>query len=269
MNSLGKRVLTAIALIPLVVWLVLFSPDLFFVVFLSVVFFIAAMEWASLSHVSNKQLQFIYSLSIVMTGFGLSILNTLWVDIVMRLMFCFWLMIVALLLLVPSKILELKQNRIVMVLLGYVVLGSSFLSLYYLRIDIEGGASLLMYLMLLIWIADSGAYFSGRAFGKIKLSPQISPGKSIEGVIGGVIVCLVFAYFSADYIGFKPSLLFLMISLSVVLVSVYGDLFESLLKRRAQVKDSGTLLPGHGGVLDRIDSLLAAGPFFVACLTWL
>ena len=129
-----------------------------------------------------------------------------------------------------------------------------------------GPAALLM-LLAFIWIADSAAYFAGRAFGKHKLAPAISPGKTWEGVAGAVAGTMIYAMICAEA---SPSLgaavqgaswpAFLGVALLLCAVSVVGDLFESLIKRQAKVKDSGTLLPGHGGVLDRIDSITSTLP---------
>jgi phosphatidate cytidylyltransferase len=125
-----------------------------------------------------------------------------------------------------------------------------------------------MYLLTLVWLADIGAYFSGRKFGRRKLAPTISPGKTWEGVYGGVganLVWMLLIYWLTD--GFEIGLSqFLLIGVATVLISVVGDLFESILKREAGVKDSGKLLPGHGGILDRIDSMIAASPVFVSGL---
>jgi phosphatidate cytidylyltransferase len=121
----------------------------------------------------------------------------------------------------------------------------------------------------IVWIADTAAYFFGRAFGQRKLAPEISPGKTWEGVYGGLAVVAVYALcllpFARDAgylpdIGAPAVLAWLGIALVAAAVSVLGDLYESLLKRHAGVKDSGTLLPGHGGVLDRVDGLVAAVP---------
>jgi len=130
----------------------------------------------------------------------------------------------------------------------------------------------LMYLFGLVWGADSGAYFAGRKFGKHKLAPNVSPAKTLEGLAGGVLLTGVYALLVGT-LALDLSVLgllgFLLLSVFTVAASVQGDLLESMLKRRAGVKDSGTLLPGHGGVLDRIDSLLAAAPVFALGYWWL
>lgn len=125
----------------------------------------------------------------------------------------------------------------------------------------------LMYAFLLVWGADSGAYFVGRKFGVRKLAPKVSPNKSIEGLIGGLITsCLIICVVSFTWLDMNgvSFIMFLLLSLITVLASVLGDLVESMIKRRADVKDSGRIFPGHGGVLDRVDSLLAATPIFAA-----
>jgi phosphatidate cytidylyltransferase len=132
------------------------------------------------------------------------------------------------------------------------------------------GPGFFILLMLIIWGADSGAYFAGRALGRRKLAPKVSPGKSWEGVIGGLVVALAVAagatYWLQPVGGYAA---FLALVFVTVFVSVLGDLMESLFKRVMDLKDSGGILPGHGGVLDRIDSLTAASPFFTLGLLWL
>jgi phosphatidate cytidylyltransferase len=127
-------------------------------------------------------------------------------------------------------------------------------------------STLVLLLLALIWTADSGAYFVGRAIGKKKLIPNVSPGKTIEGATGGALfslgVMLVYVRFGFENAAFEQYFFYGVLSLVVTLASILGDLFESLHKRVAGVKDSGILLPGHGGLFDRIDSLTASAPIF-------
>ena len=123
---------------------------------------------------------------------------------------------------------------------------------------------LVLYLIFLVAIADSSAYFAGKMMGLTKLAPDLSPGKTIEGFKGGLFGAGIWALLACFYFGysFGHAIIFILLSLLVAAISVAGDLYESLLKREAGEKDSGTLLPGHGGILDRIDGLLAALPVF-------
>ena len=134
-------------------------------------------------------------------------------------------------------------------------------------------SSLVLLLLALIWAADSGAYIVGRAIGKNKLLPSVSPGKTIEGVLGGTLLSLgvmfVYVRFSFESAAFEQYFFYGVLSLVVTLASILGDLFESLHKRLAEVKDSGILLPGHGGLFDRIDSLTASAPIFFLAYSFL
>lgn len=155
---------------------------------------------------------------------------------------------------------------------GYITLGLAWLGLVAIHAHTEHGAFWLMLLLVMVWGADSGAYFSGRRFGQHKLAPAVSPGKTWEGVAGGMLLGLVLvliAYAIGQTMGILlPGLAwFIPVALSVMAVSVVGDLTESLVKRHAGVKDSGQWLPGHGGLLDRTDALLAAAPVLAAALS--
>jgi len=158
--------------------------------------------------------------------------------------------------------------RIFQFSLGLVLLWICVHGLVFLHQNFEQGGWILLYLLTLVWVADIGAYFSGRKFGKHKLAPGISPGKTWEGVAGGIILnigwmLIVFRISNGWEIVLWQ---FLLIGLATSLISVVGDLYESILKREASVKDSGKLLPGHGGVLDRVDSMIAATPIFITGL---
>jgi phosphatidate cytidylyltransferase len=134
----------------------------------------------------------------------------------------------------------------------------------------DNSVLLLTWFMLLVWGADIGAYFAGRFFGNRKLAPNVSPGKTWAGVYGGmltsVIVSVVIALLFLGELTAYSWLLLVVLSVAVIAISVLGDLLESLMKRNSGIKDSSALLPGHGGILDRIDSMCAAAPMFV--LLW-
>lgn len=132
------------------------------------------------------------------------------------------------------------------------------------------GGEWLLYVLLLVWVADIGAYFAGRCFGRRKLAPRVSPGKSWEGVYGGMVATALLAVLFSAWLGLgaAQAIWLVVATLVVTLVSVLGDLLESMLKRLRGIKDSGRLLPGHGGILDRIDSLTAAIPLFALFRLW-
>lgn len=132
----------------------------------------------------------------------------------------------------------------------------------------RAGVEFLLYVLLIVWAADAGAYFAGKQFGRVKLAPAISPGKTWEGAIGGLLVVTVLAALASQWIDVRLSVL-MPFSLAVAALSIVGDLTVSMFKRTAGLKDSGTLFPGHGGVLDRIDSVSAAAPLFALGLGWL
>jgi phosphatidate cytidylyltransferase len=146
---------------------------------------------------------------------------------------------------------------------GFVVIAIFYLGIgfYFLIETRNAGLDLVFYALILIWVTDSGAYFVGRAMGKKKLWPEISPNKTIEGAVGGVVFAVIFSWIYHYFTGVLDN--YLIVTFMTIFLSVFGqigDLVESALKRHYQVKDSGTILPGHGGILDRFDSLLFVLP---------
>lgn len=163
------------------------------------------------------------------------------------------------------------QMPLVRILTGVMVLVPPWVALVVLHAEANGGPRYVVFFMLLIWAADTGAFLIGKQWGKRRLAPRVSPGKSWEGVGGGLlagaILAIAFAWLF-DIAG-NGLIAFILLCMLVVPVSILGDLVESVVKRQAGMKDSGNVLPGHGGVLDRIDSMTSAAPFFVLALEWL
>ena len=157
----------------------------------------------------------------------------------------------------------------------YLLTVAAFLTLLPAWLAVSGlhavGWEWILFVVGIVAVADTGAYFTGRAFGKNKLAPELSPGKTREGVFGGLVGVALWALFGAWWLNLDPGMwvYFIGLCLVVALLSVAGDLFESLIKREAGAKDSGRILPGHGGILDRIDSLTAAAPVFAIGLHWI
>ena len=266
---LGRRILTAAVLIALVLAaLFLLSPRAFGVVLLLVVL-VAAHEWAKLvGWNGGRALLFVGVLlfSGMALLFGPFSLSRGFPDAVV-LSICggatvFWMLIA------PPCVVRrwLPRSPIALAFVGWIVLSGAWVALVELKAHSPG---LVLAAMAIVWIADTAAYFGGRTFGRHKLAPEVSPGKTWEGVYFGVaavgIYALALAPFaaSAGYAGDvdgRSLALWVAFAVALAAISVVGDLFESLLKRHAGVKDSGRLLPGHGGALDRTDALLAAMP---------
>ncbi len=265
---LKTRLITALLLVPLVFWGVLGLPNAWFALALGFVVLGAVWELANLCGFGKTWQR----LALVVAAMGILVLvyevrHSTWIMSLVQLLAAGWL--INLLLLLSGIIVPRQKNslRPLFLLTGLVALSGVWVALVRLH-DMAGpGPQLMMFFLLLIWVADSGAYFTGRKFGRHKLAPHISPGKTIEGVLGalagGLLGALVLAGLQWLPI---PWWKLVLLCISTVLVSVGGDLWESVLKRERGMKDSGNILPGHGGILDRIDSQIAAGPWFVAGL---
>jgi len=272
------RITTAIALVILfLVALFVASPE-FFCLSVALVILMAGWEWASLSELNDfrSKLFYVFLLALALTildyysGF---IFNNS--SVTSNEVFLFWFFLPAALfwLLAFLALISYPQCEIFFrspyfrLIIGMLLLIFAWLAFSYLRYQSQGSFWVL-YMVAVVAAADVGAYFFGKTFGRIKLASQLSPGKSWEGLAGGLLssqlVVAIMVGFNAAFFSLElPSLsLLLLVTLFIAVVSVLGDLFESLLKRVAGIKDSGTILPGHGGILDRIDGLTSAMPIF-------
>jgi len=282
-----KRIITASVLAFLVALAVFKLPMEYFSLMIGLITLLAAWEWSNLAGITSlvKRVLFLLALTLPMLGlhFWTQILElvaqaTDWPDVrdysgILEWLVIppvlFWVLVMILIRNTPAGVLNLQLKTRYKVLIGWFVLLSAWMFLSRLRSFY--GSEMTMYFLILIWAADISAYFAGKKWGITKLAPEISPGKTVAGMYGALIsglVCgVVLNLYNLRY-GFNPMVAadFILLSILTVLISVYGDLFFSVVKRQRGVKDSGTLLPGHGGVLDRVDSLIAAVPFFYGCI---
>ena len=256
---------------PIILWAIYAMPENFFALFSFVLVSLGAWEWAAFAG-WKKPLQrgLFFITNILLFVAVLLIQNTELNLIIISLSLLWWLFCIPLLLSFPYKKNHLLHNQIVKTLVGIILLLATLVSMLLIRNNPDYGSGFVLYLILTIWFADSGAYFAGRSLGKNKLIPKVSPGKTWEGVAGAIAVTLIVAVVSIDLLEIPASLtvMFILVTFITVVYSVVGDLSESMFKRMADLKDSGSLLPGHGGILDRIDSLMSAFPVFFAGL-WL
>lgn len=263
---LKQRIITALILLPIALCGFFLLDGANFALFIGLVVTLGAWEWARLAGLIAQGLRVAYAVVVA----GLLMLLHLMPELapwVLGVSVPWWALATWLVLTYPRTS-ELWASVACRLLIGLLVLLPAWQGLVLIK-HWPLGNWLIMAVMVLVWGADIGAYFSGRAFGKRKLAPQVSPGKSWEGVYGGLALSLVITAVVGVTREWSAGELILGLfgAAVVVLVSVVGDLTESMFKRRSGIKDSSNLLPGHGGVLDRIDSLTAAIPLF-AVLLW-
>lgn len=262
MSELMQRVITALLLLPVVIWCVFFAPDTTaFAAFAGAIIIVGAWEWTRMMGWQSvwQRVPYVLLLAVAVVAFKLPQLQAL-PPVLYALSVGFWLLALRLVGGYPDNT-ALWARSLLLAPVGYLLLLPAWLGLTSLH---AASPWWLMFLFLLVWGADTGAYFTGRALGKRKLAVAVSPGKTIEGMLGGLCLALLIAFGVAlykDLAGLRL-IAFLGLCLLTVLASVLGDLFESMVKRHAGMKDSGTIFPGHGGAMDRIDSLTAAAPVF-------
>lgn len=265
---LRQRVVTAIILMAIVLAAIVLFPSMWFQIFVALFIALGAAEWSVLAGLPGAAWRASFAVVCLALMFVLAHIELALGEMLLTASAMWWVIAFVLVCLYP-KAAGLWHRRVVLLPLGLVVLMPGFIALARLR-GLEDHVFYILLLIGLIAAADSGAYFAGRAFGKHKLAPQVSPNKTWEGFAGGqVAVCAVlWAALLARGVELNGTQAVLVTLGASVLAaaSVVGDLFESMLKRQAGMKDSGALLPGHGGVLDRIDSLTAALPVYSVLL---
>jgi phosphatidate cytidylyltransferase len=260
---LRSRVITALILAPLVIAAIYLLPLYGFAVAFWLIAAAGAWEWAGLAGVTGTPGRAAYLVVLA----GLALLTWTVPDYwghVLWLGAAFWLA-AALAVLTYPRSAGLAVHPLVALPAGLVAAWAAWMALVVVRAE-PGGATWVLWLLFLVWAADIGAYFAGRRFGRRKLAPRVSPGKTWEGLLGGIVVSLAVTLSMLVPMGAIAPVWVPLIVL-LIAVSVFGDLFESVMKRSRGVKDSGAMLPGHGGALDRIDSVIAALPVFALLLT--
>lgn len=257
---LVQRILTACVLIILVTLGIIYLPMIPFAATFAAICLIGLWEWVKLAKCSALLFQGLYLLGNAVVMYFVYFMPA---GFVLSLGLVVWLILSLWVAKYPQGETIWQRFLGLRLIVGSLVIIPAWYAVIYLRFHYSGLA-LLFLMLFIIWSVDSAAYFSGKYFGRRKLAPEVSPNKSVEGLLGGVIfaafVALAYTYWILHSHYF--SLLFAVAVMATIFISVMGDLFESAVKRQAGVKDSGNILPGHGGILDRLDSLFAAAPIF-------
>jgi phosphatidate cytidylyltransferase len=264
---LKQRLITAAILIPLVVWAIFASSLTTFTTLIVAVALLAAWEWHQMIGIQSPGMRVMLAVDLIIVLYlAITQLNPYFIISIGVLI---WLIALVVILgfsntSLAERLSHVFKNKVFGAISSILILTVFVVSSITLKAFSEVGAFLFFFVMVTVWLADTGGYFAGKRYGKHALAPAVSPNKTWEGVAGGVLLASIWA------IGFywvkTPTTItlfeWLLLAVVTVAVSIVGDLFESLYKRAFSVKDSGNLLPGHGGILDRIDSLVAAVPVF-------
>ncbi|VFP84099.1 Phosphatidate cytidylyltransferase [Candidatus Erwinia haradaeae] len=279
------RLITALISMPVIIIALCYLSMIAFAIAILAISMLAAWEWSVLAGLSSYPMKILLTTScgVILLGCmlrilsdaniqnGISFLNTttfLWIAL------CWWVIAIPLVYYYPHSAIFWRRSCILRILFGFLTIFSFFCGMlairkYHYAVDHNAGVWLLFYLLIVVWGADSGAYVFGKLFGKHQLAPNLSSGKTVEGLMGGFCTSFLFFVLLSGLSSVSiPCIRLLFYTIIVVFASLLGDLNESMFKREADVKDSGNFFPGHGGVLDRIDSLTAAAPVF-ASLPWL
>lgn len=281
---LTQRIITALIIAPAAISAIFYLPLIYFTAFLVVVIGIGAWEWGPLMGFDTKTRRTCFvatTLILIAVIWSLLSPNDIWINskelhayamALLWLAIVWWIFSAFLMFSYPNASSFWSKHRSVRGIFGWLTLVPTWLAFMVIRTnnyqaDSYHGAQLLMFLFLMVWSADVGAYFVGKAFGKNKLMPNVSPGKTFEGFLGGVVFACILVVITAYQLSWNSEQVTtaLLVTVLITTVSVLGDLNESMFKRQAGIKDSGSILPGHGGILDRIDSLTATAPVFALC----
>ncbi len=257
---LKQRIITAVIALGALCVVIFVLPRFVAELVIALVVLAGAWEWSAFLESRSIALRIVF---VSLIAAAMAAINLAWplaVMPVLQIALLWWLLALGWTFLFPTRI-PLAWRW----LCGAFVLVPLYAALVLLY---ELSPSLLLFALLIVWAADIGAYFTGKRFGRVKLAPKISPGKTWEGVLGGLAFVIVLTFVRSFWVDTEFAAL-LPFCLGIAGVSIVGDLTVSMFKRTSGLKDSGTLFPGHGGVLDRIDSVSAAAPLFALGVPWL
>ena len=264
---LKQRILTALVLAPIAIAAVLLLDTPLFALVLGIVFAFGLLEWSRLIGMRNVLLRVaLVALAVVLMALAWQYRQHRTLEVALACGAAWWMLAPLWLRNFTFASEPRKRWLSVKALAGLLAVVPAWAAAVLLHGAPERGPYWLLFVVVLVWCADIGAYFAGRRFGTTKLAPKISPGKTIAGVYGALAACALFALAAGWWLESAGWALATLVVLSLVTVafSIVGDLFESLIKRHSNLKDSGSIFPGHGGVFDRLDSLFAALPVFTA-----
>lgn len=267
MSPLTKRITTAIVLLPVAIGIVLLTPLAWFAGIVAAAFALALWEWTRLCGVADRLWRGLLVLAFLAACAGLWLLRgTPWWWLGIGLGVAWWLVVLLWFRHLAFGAAPMTRNTVIKLIAGAFVVIPAWVAAVELHGNPLHGPYWVLFVLVLIWAADSFAFFAGTHWGKTKLAPRISPGKTYAGVWGALVGAGLVAMGGGWLLGERGIGWLLLVAVAVVTiaVSIVGDLFESLMKRQANVKDSGALFPGHGGLFDRLDSVFAAFPVFVA-----
>ena len=263
---LKSRIATALVIAPFTLAAVFLLTPQAFALFMALIVLMAAWEWTAMMRLVSRAQRTVYILSVLFAIVVAQKTLPHFEQLIFSAAAVWWVAAAVLVMLYPRAC-ALWCGRASKGVVGFFVLVPTWAAMVYIR-ELDQGPWLIVYMFLLVWGADTGAYFAGKRFGKRKLMPHVSPAKSWAGVGGASVTVLLVTMITQQYLHFSQNLSFGVYILALVLLffSVVGDLTESMFKRQCGIKDSGSILPGHGGIMDRIDSLTAAAPVFAWCL---